>query len=272
MKISTEQKNEALDATFARSGTDAYVAGAAPSGVGPAWQIAEVCPGNADTRISLVCKYVNPELLRNLRAFMHQSLPVDVTAYPAAPATSERDAHEAVGHRRGMEDAIDIARGCGVNDTSFKAQAAALRKHLAKIRAEGFETFIGGNLGDPLCHAVDTPAADEGGRLVVEVSSYQLEKTVSFRPTVAVHLNLTPDHLDRHGTMTGYGDAKALIARNLADDATLVLNGDDPELQRLLQRMRRPPGVYFFSLLGPPPLTVEQGRRSLVDWWRTHGS
>jgi|GEM_PF-3604320 len=59
-------------------------------------------------------------------------------ASPAALATNERGAHEACGHRMGMEDALGIAHGCDVDDTSFKAQAAALREHLNKIRAEGF--------------------------------------------------------------------------------------------------------------------------------------
>lgn len=98
------------------------------------------------------------------------------------------------------------------------------------LRAEGFETFVGGNLGDPLSHAVDTPAADEGSRLVVEVSSYQLEKTVSFRPTVAVHLNLTPDHLDRYKSLAAYGAAKARIFLHQKADDHAVVPGDDPLL------------------------------------------
>lgn len=79
------------------------------------------------------------------------------------------------------------------------------------LKGSGFETFVGGNLGTPLSEAVDTPAASADGRLVVEVSSYQLEKIATFRAHVAVHLNLTPDHLDRYPSLAAYGAAKARI-------------------------------------------------------------
>ncbi len=96
------------------------------------------------------------------------------------------------------------------------------------LKASGLETFVGGNLGTPLSEAVDTPAAGPSGRLVVEVSSYQLEKTAHFRPHVAVHLNLTPDHLDRYPSLAAYGAAKARIFlyQSKADHA--VVPGDDP--------------------------------------------
>ncbi len=98
------------------------------------------------------------------------------------------------------------------------------------LRAQGVPTFVGGNLGDALSHAVDTPAAEPGGRLVVEVSSYQLEKIATFRPTVAVHLNLTPDHLDRYKTMAAYGAAKARIFLHQTARDHAVVPGDDPLL------------------------------------------
>jgi UDP-N-acetylmuramoylalanine--D-glutamate ligase len=98
------------------------------------------------------------------------------------------------------------------------------------LRAEGFDTFVGGNLGEPLCHAVDTPAASAGGRLVVEVSSYQLERTVSFRPKVAVYLNLSPDHLDRYPSFAAYAAAKARIFLHQSTNDHAVVPGDDPLL------------------------------------------
>ena len=150
----------------------------------------------------------------------------------------------------------------GITGTNGKSTVTSLCGAIAA--ATGRPSFCGGNLGSPLISAVDTPAGSAAGIVVCELSSFQLESTERLRCHAATILNLTPDHLDRHGTMTGYGDAKALIARNLADDATLVLNGDDPELQRLLQRMRRPPGVYFFSLLGPPPPQVLGGRAQVL--------
>ncbi len=96
------------------------------------------------------------------------------------------------------------------------------------LRATGRPTFVGGNLGEPLAEAVGTPAAAAGGFCVVEVSSFQLETVGAFHPRVAVLLNITPDHLDRHGGLDGYAAAKARIfAAQTADDFAVV-NFDDP--------------------------------------------
>ena len=67
--------------------------------------------------------------------------------------------------------------------------------------ASGLPTFCGGNLGNPLIEAVDGPANVPGGYVVAEVAGFQLETCTSFRPHVAVGLNITEDHLDRYGTM-----------------------------------------------------------------------
>jgi UDP-N-acetylmuramoylalanine--D-glutamate ligase len=81
----------------------------------------------------------------------------------------------------------------------------------AILSANGRPTFVGGNLGVPLAEAVGTPAGDSGGVCVLEVSSFQLETVESFRPQVAVLLNISPDHLDRHGTLEAYAATKARI-------------------------------------------------------------
>jgi UDP-N-acetylmuramoylalanine--D-glutamate ligase len=95
---------------------------------------------------------------------------------------------------------------------------------LALERA-GRRTFTGGNLGVPLIAAVDV--APEVA--VAEVSSFQLEWVERFRPRVACLLNVTPDHLDRHGTFAEYREAKARIfAAQQAEDYAVV-NRDDPE-------------------------------------------
>src|SRR6185436_7610291 len=65
-------------------------------------------------------------------------------------------------------------------------------------------TFCGGNLGNPLIEAVDTPANAPGGYVVAEVAGFQLETCTSFRPRVAAGLNITEDRLDRYGTMEVY--------------------------------------------------------------------
>lgn len=90
----------------------------------------------------------------------------------------------------------------------------------------GKDTLVGGNIGLPLVTEVERRGADS--MIVAEVSSFQLETASSFKPKVAAILNITPDHLDRHGSMDDYTRAKAKIfARQESDDYT-VLNYDDP--------------------------------------------
>ena len=85
---------------------------------------------------------------------------------------------------------------------------------------------VGGNIGLPVIALVEESRDD--GWSVLEVSSFQLETTERFRPDIAVILNITPDHLDRHGTFENYAAAKARIfAQQTAEDA-LVVNADDP--------------------------------------------
>ena len=90
----------------------------------------------------------------------------------------------------------------------------------------GFETFVGGNIGNPLIELVTSKAAV--GRVVVELSSFQLEGIVDFRPRVAVLLNITEDHLDRYATFQEYIDAKLRIFENQTAEDYAVLNIDDP--------------------------------------------
>jgi UDP-N-acetylmuramoylalanine--D-glutamate ligase len=91
------------------------------------------------------------------------------------------------------------------------------------MRATGRQTFVGGNLGEPLAEAVPTRAGDARGICVVEASSFQLETTNTFHPRVAVLLNITADHLDRYDGMDGYAAAKARIfAAQTADDFAVV--------------------------------------------------
>ena len=89
-----------------------------------------------------------------------------------------------------------------------------------------FKTLVAGNIGRPLLEGVEAYGA--GDVIVAEVSSFQLETIHQFRPKVAVVLNITPDHLDRHKTMEAYCQAKARIFANQGPDDYTVLNADDP--------------------------------------------
>ncbi|MCA9602657.1 MAG: UDP-N-acetylmuramoyl-L-alanine--D-glutamate ligase, partial [Myxococcales bacterium] len=92
----------------------------------------------------------------------------------------------------------------------------------------GRPTFVGGNLGTPLVDVVDTAAADEGGFVVVEVSSFQLERLQTFHAKVAVLLNVTPDHLDRYASFKDYAAAKGhIFERQTPDDTAVVPAGDE---------------------------------------------
>jgi UDP-N-acetylmuramoylalanine--D-glutamate ligase len=92
--------------------------------------------------------------------------------------------------------------------------------------ASGFATYVGGNIGDPLIELVESGAAVE--RVVVEVSSFQMEWVDSFRPTVAALLNLSEDHLDRYAGYQEYIDAKLRIFSGQTAEDYAVLNADDP--------------------------------------------
>jgi len=112
------------------------------------------------------------------------------------------------------------------------------------LKEAGLHTLVGGNIGVPVVSLIEE-STDESWA-VLEVSSFQLESTEEFRPAVAVILNITPDHLDRHGSFENYASAKERIfARQHADDA-LVLNADNA---RTAETAQRAPGkVYWFSL------------------------
>ncbi|HEX9079931.1 MAG TPA: UDP-N-acetylmuramoyl-L-alanine--D-glutamate ligase [Desulfuromonadaceae bacterium] len=94
------------------------------------------------------------------------------------------------------------------------------------FRANGYATFVGGNIGNPL---LDLAASGEQvDRVVAELSSFQLEGIKRFRPRVAVLLNITEDHLDRYATFQEYIDAKVRIFENQTAGDFALLNVDDP--------------------------------------------
>ncbi|MFH1011115.1 MAG: UDP-N-acetylmuramoyl-L-alanine--D-glutamate ligase, partial [bacterium] len=96
----------------------------------------------------------------------------------------------------------------------------------AIFRESGRQTEVAGNIGTALSElALDLP---EQAIVVVEVSSFQLEFSPSVKPAVAAFLNLSPDHLDRHGTMEAYRTAKSRLLANQDSNDVFVANFDDP--------------------------------------------
>jgi UDP-N-acetylmuramoylalanine--D-glutamate ligase len=102
------------------------------------------------------------------------------------------------------------------------------------LAAAKIPVLVGGNIGTPAISFVDQARAKTW--IVLEVSSFQLETIVDFHPRVAVILNITPDHLDRHKTFANYVDAKARIFENQGPEDFTVLNADDPTTIDLAER------------------------------------
>jgi UDP-N-acetylmuramoylalanine--D-glutamate ligase len=94
------------------------------------------------------------------------------------------------------------------------------------LAASKIPVLVGGNIGTPAISFVDQATPQTW--VVLEVSSFQLETIVDFRPRIAVILNITPDHLDRHKTFANYVAAKARIFENQRSQDFTILNADDP--------------------------------------------
>ena len=117
----------------------------------------------------------------------------------------------------------------GITGSNGKTTTTALLGKM--LEASGFPTFVGGNIGVPLSSAVGRLSA--GAVVVAELSSFQLEAVQEFRPHVAVLLNLSPNHLDRHPSLEAYAQAKRQIFRNQRAEDYAVLNADDPWVRSL---------------------------------------
>ncbi len=117
----------------------------------------------------------------------------------------------------------------GITGSNGKTTTTSLLGKM--LDSSGLPTFVGGNIGVPLISAVEKDSSDT--LLVTELSSFQLEAIQTFRPHVAVLLNLSPNHLDRHHTFEAYVGAKARIFHNQTAEDYAILNADDPYVMDL---------------------------------------
>ena len=132
----------------------------------------------------------------------------------------------------------------GITGSNGKSTTTALAGHL--LSHAGLDAVACGNLGTPLTEMIE---GDGPGRTyVVELSSFQLEGIETFRPRVAVLLNLSPDHQDRYPDMPAYYDAKMRLFMNQTAADHAVLNQDDPEVAARLGAVRG--RRHFFSRQG----------------------
>lgn len=112
----------------------------------------------------------------------------------------------------------------GITGANGKTTTTALTGHI--LKESGIPAQIGGNIGTPPCSMVES--SWEGQWNVLELSSFQLQTTDTFRAHIGAALNVTPDHLDRHRTMERYAEAKGRLFVNQRAGDFAVLNADDP--------------------------------------------
>jgi UDP-N-acetylmuramoylalanine--D-glutamate ligase len=158
-----------------------------------------------------------------------------------------------------------------VTGTNGKTTTTELLGHLHRVAGE--PVAVAGNVGTPLASLAGE--LDPDAAVVCECSSFQLEDASEFAPECAVFLNLAPDHLDRHGTLDDYLDAKLRIFARQGPDDVAVLNGDEPALSedriagearryRFCPRLQpRPAGVPPGEAEGGCAMTLEEGE---VRW------
>jgi UDP-N-acetylmuramoylalanine--D-glutamate ligase len=155
----------------------------------------------------------------------------------------------------------------GITGSNGKTTTTTLVHHI--LQAAGQKAILAGNVGTPLIACVDQMNAQTVS--VVELSSFQLELTDKFRPNIAVFLNLTPDHLDRHRTMASYTAAKARIFAKQTELDAAVLNADDAPTVALAPKK---PQAFWFSrqkvvnqgacLRGDDVVIVHRGKEEFV--------
>jgi UDP-N-acetylmuramoylalanine--D-glutamate ligase len=159
-----------------------------------------------------------------------------------------------------------------ITGTNGKTTTTALLGHL--FQTAGRPARVLGNIGVAVTSVAGQSVPDE--ELVVEVSSFQLEDTHRFRPAVGVFLNLTPDHLDRHGTMERYLECKANLFANQRPGDVAVLNLADPAVAALGARLAARedgPRVAFFSTRWEPRADAGEGAAQAAppDSWIDEG-
>jgi UDP-N-acetylmuramoylalanine--D-glutamate ligase len=147
-----------------------------------------------------------------------------------------------------------------ITGTNGKSTTTALIGHI--LKAAGKDVHVGGNIGIGI---LDLPSSMHSGSIyVIETSSYQLDLTLTFRPDVAVLMNFSPDHLDRHGGMDGYIAAKKRIFMNQTEAQTAIIGSDDDYSTRLISSKRNV-GEGVYAINGVLFDSSEGRARQIVD-------
>jgi UDP-N-acetylmuramoylalanine--D-glutamate ligase len=135
-----------------------------------------------------------------------------------------------------VELASRFLRGRVIAITGTKGKSTTTELTGRILEAAGFDVTVGGNIGSPLSAQVSRSTPDT--LHVVETSSFQLDQIDTFHPWIAVLLNLSPDHLDRHPSFEAYAAAKERIFVNQTEHDWAVVNADDPQVLAMAKRGR----------------------------------
>jgi UDP-N-acetylmuramoylalanine--D-glutamate ligase len=170
-----------------------------------------------------------------------------VVVSPGVPATiipiryAERAGAEVIGE---VELAYRYLKGrlVAITGSNGKTTTTSLIGEL--LREAGLPVQVGGNIGKPLISMIESSRDD--GWTVAELSSFQLETIKTFHPSIAVVLNVTPNHMDRYETFNDYAAAKHRIFMNQGPEDTAVLNADDPTVSSWASGLRA--NVLSFSV------------------------
>jgi UDP-N-acetylmuramoylalanine--D-glutamate ligase len=177
------------------------------------------------------------------RTFQNQDLLVVSPGVPAdaEPITQARALGQPVIGE--IELAAEFLQGeiVAITGSNGKTTTTTLTGEI--LSKSGLKILVGGNIGTAAISLVEQSTPDT--TTVLEVSSFQLETIQKFRPKIAVVLNVTPDHLDRHRTFEAYVNAKARVFENQRDTDHAVLNADDPTCVELASSTRAQ--VFWFS-------------------------
>lgn len=128
-----------------------------------------------------------------------------------------------------------------ITGTNGKTTTTSLVGEIMKAYNE--ESYVVGNIGIPYTKQVTK--SNENSVTVAEISSFQLETIIDFKPHVSAILNITPDHLDRHYTFENYAKCKADVSKNQSKQDYTVVNYDDPETMKIVHKI--PGKVVYFS-------------------------
>jgi len=143
----------------------------------------------------------------------------------------------------------------GITGTNGKTTTTTLIGEM--LRASGRKAFVGGNIGNPLIEYVGGPQEEEW--VVAEISSFQLEGIVDFRPHISVLLNITEDHLDRYPNFQEYIQAKGKVFQNQGKNDYALLNADDPLTFQFAHRVESQVILFSSQRAVPVGCFLEKG-------------